>query len=231
MEPLKGIANRVGVFGGTFNPIHYGHLRAAIEVREKLEFERIFLVPSGVPPLKGSDLAPSADRLEMTRLATLSTPLFEISDIECRQPGKSYTVETLKILRGTYPEKRLYLILGIDAFLEIPAWYQPITLLEEYDFVVISRPAYTFESLSPMLSIYSAMMEALDASSIEIMTTYLKSGREAILLNVTPLQISATAIRNLVRMGKSIKYLLPEAVESYIISHNLFREGSGSLRQ
>jgi nicotinate-nucleotide adenylyltransferase len=230
MKPLAGVANRIGVFGGTFNPIHYGHLRAALEVREKLGFERISFVPSGNPPLKSSDLAPAADRLDMTRLATLSYPLFEISDIECRQHGKSYTVETLRILRGMYPEKRLYLILGIDAFLEIPAWYQPTTLLEEYDFVVISRPSYTFSSLSPMLSIDSSMMGALDASSIGTMTTYLKSGREAILLNVTPLQISATVIRKLVRMGKDIKYLLPEAVESYIISHNLFQEGSGSLR-
>jgi nicotinate-nucleotide adenylyltransferase len=230
MKPLTGVANRVGIFGGTFNPIHCGHLRAALEVREKLEFEKIFFVPSGNPPLKSSDLAPAADRLEMTRLATLSYPLFEVSDIECRQHGKSYTVETLKILRGMYPEKRLYLILGIDAFLEIHAWYQPMTLLEEHDFVVISRPAYMFSSLSPMLSTDSAMMGAFDASSTGTMTTYLKSGREAILLNVTPLQISATFIRNLVRMGKDIKYLLPEAVESYIISHNLFQEGSGSLR-
>ena len=230
MKSLTGVANRVGVFGGTFNPIHYGHLRAALEVRERLEFEKILFVPSGNPPLKGSDLAPAADRLEMTRLATLSYPLFEISDIECRQPGKSYTVETLRILQGMYPEKRLYLILGIDAFLEIPAWYQPLTLLETNDFVVISRPAYTFSSLSQMLSVDSATIESLDASSTGTMTTYLKSGREVILLNVTPLRISATVIRSLVRIGKGIKYLLPEAVESYIISHNLFREGSGSLR-
>jgi nicotinate-nucleotide adenylyltransferase len=231
MNPIDEAGRRVGVFGGTFNPIHYGHLRAALEVREKLGFEKIFFVPSGNPPLKSSDLAPAADRHEMTRLATVSHPFFEVSDIECKQQGKSYTVNTLRVLRSMHPGIRICLVLGIDSFLEIPAWYQHMKLLEEADFVVISRPGCTFSSLSPMLPTDPGMLATLDATSTEVLPTHIESGRDAILLNVTPFHISATMIRDLLRGGKSIKYLLPEAVESYIISHNLFLEGSGSLRK
>jgi len=231
MDPIDAADRRVGVFGGTFNPIHYGHLRAALEVREKLGLEKILFVPSGNPPLKISDLAPAANRHEMTRLATASHPFFEVSDIECRQQGKSYTLNTLRALRGMHPGISICLVLGIDSFLEIPAWHQHVKLLEETDIVVISRPGCTFSSLSRMLEADPGMLSALDSASMDVLASHIGRGRDAVLLNVTPFRISATMIRGLIRGGKSIKYLLPEAVESYIISHNLFLEGSGSLRK
>jgi nicotinate-nucleotide adenylyltransferase len=231
MNPIDAAGRRIGVFGGTFNPIHYGHLRAALEVREKLGLEKIFFVPSGNPPLKNSDIAPAADRHEMTRLATASHHFFEVSDIECRQQEKSYTVNTLRVLRGMYPGIRICLVLGIDSFLDIPTWHQHVKLLEEADFVVISRPGHTFSSLTRMLRSDSGMLAALDASSTDVLPAHIEGGRNAMLLNVTPFHVSATMIRGLLREGKSIKYLLPEVVESYIISHNLFLEGSGSLRK
>jgi nicotinate-nucleotide adenylyltransferase len=200
-------------------------------VREKMGLEKMFFIPSGNPPLKSSDIAPAADRHEMTRIATASNHFFEVSDIECRQQKKSYTVNTLRVLRGMYPGTGICLVLGIDSFLEIPTWHQHMKLLEEASFVVISRPGRTFSSLSGMLRADYGMLAALDASSADVLPARIEGGKDAVLLNVTPFHISATMIRALLREGKSIKYLLPEAVESYIISHNLFLEGSGSLRK
>jgi len=230
--PVKKRSHKkIGVFGGTFNPLHYGHLRAAEEVREKLSLQKILFVPSLNPPLKSGDLAPAADRFEMTRLAVATNPFFEVSDIEWRKPEKSYTVETIEALTKLYPDKKLSLIVGIDSFLDIPAWYQPERLMAITDFVVISRPGFSFSRLDSLVTARSGILSELDSSLREIHETNLKSGREAVLLNITPFPISATSVRMLVRSGKSVKYLLPDAVESYIISHNLYRERSDTVRK
>ena len=116
---------RIGVFGGTFNPIHYGHLRAAEEVREMLAFDKVLFVPSGTPPLKTEDLTDAQKRFEMARLAVAGNGAFEVLDIECKKPKKSYTVETLEVLLTLYEDAELYFMLGIDAFLDIPNWWMP----------------------------------------------------------------------------------------------------------
>lgn len=220
---------KIGILGGTFNPVHYGHLRVSEEVREHMGLEKILFIPSGNPPLKDMELAAAEYRYEMTRLAIEANPFFEISDIECKKTGKSYTVDTLIALREMYPGKKFHFILGIDAFLDIPLWYHPEKLLELTNFVVVSRPGFGFTRLSSQVAVDAEAFSALESGNLEVYRTVLENGGEVFLMNVTPLDISATAIRKLVKQGMSIKYLLPESVESFIISHKLYKEGSDYL--
>ncbi len=220
---MKGFKNRIGIMGGTFNPIHYGHLRVSEEVRQGIGFEKILFVPSGNPPLKAGHLAPAPQRLEMTRLAIEANPWFEISDIECNRTEKSYTVETLLALKELYPDKEFYFIVGIDSFIELPLWRYPERLMELTHFVVVSRPGTSFSGLASLITGDRGVLRALDARQLNIQKATLRNGREVLLMNVTHMDISATGIRNLTHHGMSIKYLLPEKVESFIISQGLYR--------
>ncbi len=215
---------KVGIFGGTFNPIHYGHLRAAEEVREKLEFDKILFIPSGSPPLKIKELADAKHRYKMTRLAIVTNRLFELSDIECRLSGRSYTVKTVEELKKNNPEIEFSFILGIDAFLDVTNWWHPERLITLANFVIISRPDFRFIDLqiSPYIKINRRILKRLDNAEIETYTIKLKSSRNATFLRLTPIGISSTGIRRLLKEGKSIKYLLPAEVESYIIANKLY---------
>ncbi len=215
---------RLGVFGGTFNPIHHGHLRAAEEAREILALDRVLFIPSGTPPLKSRELAAAGHRLDMTHRAISGNPFFEVLDIECAAPGKSYTVNTLEKLRDRHPGAEIYFMLGIDAFLDIPNWRSPDRLLELANFAVLLRPGSRFADLmkSPHARIGQDVLEQLDEGSPESLRIALKTSREAVLLRNTPLAISATDIRRRIRSGLSVKYLLPENVESFIISERLY---------
>jgi nicotinate-nucleotide adenylyltransferase len=215
---------KVGIFGGTFNPIHYGHLRAAEEVREKLGFDKILFIPSGSPPLKIKELADAKHRYKMTRLAIVTNRLFELSDIECRLSGKSYTVKTVEELKKNNPEIEFFFILGIDAFLDVTNWWHPERLITLANFVIISRPDFRFIDLqiSPYIKINRRILKRLDNAEIETYTIKLKSSRNATFLRLTPIGISSTGIRRLLKEGKSIKYLLPAEVESYIIANKLY---------
>jgi len=219
---------KVGIFGGTFNPVHYGHLRAAEEVREKLRIGKILFIPSGKPPLKTREIAPARHRYEMLRIALQGNPFFELSDIECRKKGKAYTVETLRELNVIHPGTRLFFILGIDAFLDIPHWWQPEELVSMTDFVVISRPGLSFTALrqSPYLASGMKLLTDIDRSGNKANTIKLKTNRDAILLRLSPIGISSTQIREYIRQKKSIKYLLPPEVHSYIITHKLYTKKS-----
>lgn len=219
----------IGILGGTFNPVHYGHLRVSEEVRGRIGLEKILFVPSGNPPLKSEELASAEHRYGMTGLAIGSNPFFEISDIECRRSEKSYTVDTLLALRDLHPGKKFYFILGIDAFLEIPSWYHPEKLVELTNFIVVSRPGFSFTQLSSGSAADRDAFVALEKGHLDLYRTISENGGEVFLMNVVSLDISASAIRKLVRQGMSIKYLLPESVESFIISHKLYLEGSDDL--
>lgn len=216
--------SKIGVFGGTFNPIHYGHLRAAEEVREMLGFERVLFVPSGNPPLKTGDLADALKRYEMVRLATAGNRSFDVLDIESVKPAKSYTVETLEVLVNRYSGSELYFMLGMDAFLDIPGWWMPEKLVSMVNFAVISRPGRKFEDLlsSPHLDVEGGDLKALDDSDGEFKIFRLKSLKEAALVKITPIDISSSDIRRRMQAGQSVKYLLPESVESFIISNKLY---------
>ena len=140
----------VGLLGGTFNPIHNGHVAIARQAREVLALDRVVFIPTGDPPHKPHEtLATAKDRFEMVRLAIASDPSLSISDVEVRRSGKSYTIDTIRLLQQEYgPEARLFFLIGLDAFLEFPTWRDPATLLTLCSFVVLSRPGLTFQALS-----------------------------------------------------------------------------------
>ena len=215
---------KVGIFGGTFNPIHYGHLRSAEEVREKLEFDKVLFIPSGSPPLKTEEIASSKHRYNMTGLAIVNNRFFELSDMECRLSGKSYTVTTVEQLKENNPEIEFFFILGVDAFLDITNWRHPERLVTLTNFVIISRPGFRFIDLqvSPYIKINRRILEELDNAKIETYSIKLKSNRDVTFLKLTPIGTSSTEIRTLIKQGKSIKYLLPAEVESYIIANKLY---------
>jgi nicotinate-nucleotide adenylyltransferase len=216
---------KVGIFGGTFNPIHYGHLRAAEEVREKVQLDKILFIPSGKPPLKIRDIADAKHRYEMTRRALLKNTHFELSDIECRETRKSYTVKTLKELKRSHPERDLYFILGIDAFLDMPKWWHHEELLTLTHFIIISRPGLQFTDLqtSHVVEMKKSVLRKLDNEEIETSTVKLHRHIMVMLLKITPLGISSHEIRSRIRQERSIKYLLPASVESYIIANKLYQ--------
>lgn len=215
---------KLGILGGTFNPIHFGHLRAAEEALELAGFDTVIFIPSGNPPLKTEDIAPAHHRYAMVRLATIKNPRFELLDLECKTRQKSYTVKTFEKLHDLYPDASLYFILGIDAFLDIPNWYRPERLLSLAHFLILSRPGCRFADLSasPYLSVSKETLRKLDKGTIPSYTAKLKNRNTAVFLNVSPMNISATDIRTRIAEGKGVKYLLPADVESYIISHKLY---------
>jgi nicotinate-nucleotide adenylyltransferase len=213
----------LGLFGGTFNPVHYGHLRAAEEARAAFSLDKVIFIPSHIPPLKKHGLAPSDDRLEMVRLATESNEHFEVSDLECRRQGPSYTVNTLEEIIKNYGGRYLlYFLLGMDSFLDIPNWYRAEAVISMVNFIVLTRPPVDGNAIlkSPYIverTLVSASSECANAIKVK-----LKSGREAFLLKITAIDISSTRIRQLAGMGESVKYLLPENVQSYIMNKSLY---------
>jgi nicotinate-nucleotide adenylyltransferase len=215
---------KLGILGGTFNPIHYGHLAAAEEISNRLGFERVLFVPSFIPPHKQEEDVPSViHRMEMVRLAIAGNPLFEPSDIEIRRGGMSYTIDTIETLRQTEREAELYFITGLDSFLDIQTWDRWERLMTLCSFVVLSRPGYRFQELSRIDFMKCAEEEfvALDQGSRA--QTVVHSGEYAVFLEMIPLyDISSTDIRKRIKEGRSIKYLLPDAVETYIIKNKLY---------
>ncbi|HMK61314.1 MAG TPA: nicotinate-nucleotide adenylyltransferase [Dissulfurispiraceae bacterium] len=209
---------RFGIFGGTFNPIHYGHLRAVEEVRQFLGFDKVIFIPSGNPPFKASDLADASHRYTMTQLATTSNSDFMVSDIEMRNDEKSYTISTIDRLRCLYPDDKLFLILGIDAFMDLPHWKEPSRLVSQVSFVVVTRPGSNVSELAA--SPYVEAIRPSDNTSIDLLI--LRGGLQSYVARVSGVDISSTAIRQLVQKRMSIKYLLPESVEQFIYSHNLY---------
>lgn len=224
---------RLGVFGGTFNPIHYGHLRAAEEVRELCGLDRVLFVPSGNPPLKDANLTAAGHRYAMTAAATASNRCFAASDVELSLPGKSYTVNTVGVLRSLYPGDEILLVLGMDAFLEIPLWWRPDDLVAMADFIVVSRPGHGTSGISGSPYVRGAASAALPGPETgsdpgtgpyEGSSFVLTSGRRATVVPVTPLDISSTRIREMVGAGRSITYLVPPEVEAYILAAGLYRD-------
>lgn len=212
---------RLGLFGGTFNPIHYGHLRSAEEVAEALRLTELWFIPAALPPHKvPEEVTPFDLRLEMTRLAVGRHPVLKVSDLEGRRPGKSYTIQTLRILREQLGEKtELYYILGLDAILEIETWKDYRDLFTLAHFVVLDRPHYDRNRLGAVLKseVHQDFRELPDGRGFQH-----PSGNLVLFQETTLMDISATQIRRLVRAGRSVRYLLPEAVRRYILQKKLY---------
>jgi nicotinate-nucleotide adenylyltransferase len=212
---------RLGLFGGTFNPIHYGHLRAAEEVCEALGLTRLWFIPAAHPPHKAPrEITPFEVRLAMTRLALGDHPVMEVSDIEGRRPGKSYSIETLRQVRRELGEAwELYFILGLDAILEITSWKDYRELFTLCHFVVLDRPGYSPGRLGEVLrlEVHPQFQDLPGGAGYRH-----PAGFDVILQATTLMDISATGIRRLVREGRSIRYLLPEDVQRFIIKEKLY---------
>ena len=217
---------RLGLLGGSFNPVHNGHLAIARQTRDLLSLDQILFIPAGDPPHKPiGTLAPAKDRFEMVRLAIASDPTFAVSDVEINRPGKSYTLDTIRTLRQQYgPSTRLFFLIGLDAFLDFPTWHEPATLLTLCSFVVISRPGISFQPLATMNllpAIPQESLAALDAgrrSKLEVPLSH----HQLICVRVPPTHVSASDIRTRVRLAQPLADLLPPSVESYILEHHLY---------
>ena len=216
--------SRLGLFGGTFNPIHYGHLRTAEEVAETLRLSQLWFIPAGLPPHKAYEgITPFEVRLEMTRLAVGRHPVLKVSDLEGLRPGKSFTIETLRLLREQFGDKaEIYYILGLDAILEISTWKDYRDLFTLSHFVVLDRPGYERGHLKEFLQreIHNDFRELPHGGG-----HLHPSGYRVLFQATTLLDISATQIRRLVSAGRSVRYLLPEAVRRYILNNKLYSKG------
>lgn len=222
---------KVGLFGGTFDPVHRCHLTLARQVRDGLGLDLVLLIPSGDPPHKPpGSLAPAMHRLEMVRLAIAGETRLNASELEVQRPAKSYSIATVRTLREQYgPDASLFFLIGLDAFLEFHTWKEAPSLLRLCHFVVIARPPSRFAALRevPVLPpLKLDALEQLDARERDRLDIPLAEGASLILLALPPCDASATDIRRRIREGRPVSNLLPASVESYIIRHRLYQEAS-----
>ena len=237
---------KVGLLGGTFNPIHLGHLRAAEEVREILALEKIYFIPASIPPHKDpSEVASSSHRLKMLEIATRGNPFFEISDFELGHDGPSYTIDTLKFFSTEFPEFDLYFILGTDLFSEIDTWKEYKKLFAISNFVLVTRPGFSLIRVdsphtvrlnaSSEIGETSPQDDLLSALPVELRGDFRyhnkgekvifymhKSSNTLALVEIEGIKISSTQIRNLLKKKRSIKYLVSDEVELYILKNKLY---------
>ena len=206
----------IAVLGGTFDPVHFGHLRVALEVQERLSCTEVRLVPCSTPPHRAPPVASAEQRLEMLRLATLAASKFIVDQRELRRTGPSYTVDTLASLRdegGTMP---LVLIVGMDAFVALDTWHEWHRLTEYAHLVVVERPGTACPDTGPLASM---LRERLTTDPVELHDA--PAGR-ILLCRTTQLDISATAIRAMVAADRSPRYLIPDPVFDYIRKEQLY---------
>ena len=198
---MSGVGRRLGVMGGTFDPIHYGHLVTAEEALDQFELDGVVFLPTGRPWMKAHEVISDAeDRYLMIVIATASNPLFSVSRMEVDRDGPTYTVDTLRALKKERgPQTELFFITGADAMLEILQWKEPEELFELARFIAATRPGYDIASF--------------DAPSNPSVTV----------MNIPALAISSTDIRVRVAGGHPIRYLVPEGVKSYIEKAGLYR--------
>jgi nicotinate-nucleotide adenylyltransferase len=194
----------MGVLGGTFDPIHFGHLAAAESAIECADLDEVVFVPTGNPPHRARAVATDEQRLEMCRLATIDEPRFAVSDVEVKRDGPSYTVDTLLALRGANPHAEMFLVLGWDAASLFRSWHQPAEVLALAPIIVVTRPGRPVPTAAELAS------AGIDSA-------------RAILCTVPTPAVSASEIRRAVAAGESIAGKVPVAVERYIASHRLYR--------
>lgn len=197
---------KIGLMGGTFNPIHIGHLVIAEEIRNSLNLDKVIFIPTGNPPHKDNKgLISAKHRYIMTLLATSSNPCFDVSDIEVKKSSTSYSVDTIKEFKKKYPNSELYFITGADAILEIETWKNTKELLGLCKFIAATRPGYKIKELK---------------KGIKKLEN--KYNQKISYVSVAPLDISSTYIRKRIKAKKTVKYILPDAIIQYIKKNNLY---------
>ena len=189
---------RLGLLGGTFDPIHVGHLAAASEVHHALGLDTVLLVPANAQPLKPAPIASGSDRLAMCRAAVANDPRIEVSDVDIARGGATYSVDTLRDLRGQYPGAEFFFITGADSLATLPQWKDYVTLVTLATFVGVTRPGHSLGEL----------------------------GAPHVLVEVPPLEVSSTDIRQRLRSGAPTRYLVPDAVAQYLEDQRLYLGGS-----
>lgn len=197
---------KYGIFGGSFNPIHYGHLMICEYIKEEMGLDKVIFIPTGNPPHK--DLGVSAeDRYEMVRLAISPNPDFEISDIETTRVNLSYTVDTIRELKEIYKEEKLYFLIGLDSLFQLKTWKKIDDLSQEIEFVVALRPGY------------------IDKEEINREIDFLREnfGTRINLIKTPLYEISSTDLRDRIHEGKSLRYLIPKKVLDYIEESGFYK--------
>jgi nicotinate-nucleotide adenylyltransferase len=213
---------RIGLIGGTFNPIHLAHLRVAEEARELCALDRVVFIPAADPPHKPlAGEVPFMQRCEMVRLAIAGNPGFELSDVEGQRPGKSYSIDTIGHFRAEHPDDRLFFIIGSDSFLEIGQWHRFAEIFRSCSLIVAERPH------CPVAEPLAALPSSIKAEfTYEAACRRLghQSGEKVHFLSGSLLDISSSEIRRLNASGRSITYLVPPAVEAYIKEQRIYTE-------
>ena len=198
---------RLGVLGGTFDPLHWAHLLMAEEARTRFDLEKVIFIPAGDPPHKDYEVSGAEDRYAMALLGTASNPAFEVSRMELDRQGPSYSADTLRELRDICgPDAGIHFMVGADEALDLPNWHDAESLPDLARFLVVPRPGFDLGELKTRLP--SRFYEALD------------------FLPMAPIDISATDIRARMASGRSISYLVPKDVEAYIRKRGLYLEGN-----
>lgn len=200
---------RLGLFGGTFDPIHYGHLILAERAREAVGLDEIWFVVAGAPPHKPAGRTPAADRVEMVRIAIAGNPAFAASELDVRRPGPHYSVDLLEIVREQRPADDLFFLIGADSLRDLPGWRQPDRIAAMATLVVANRPGVSVE-VGP-----------------EVVRALGPEARAPIGVAIPEIGIASREIRQRLAEGRSVRYLLPRGVEAYIQAHGLYQPGAG----
>ena len=200
----------MGIFGGTFDPIHYGHLRTAFEMLQALRFDEVRFMPCGSPPHRGTPVANASLRLQMVQLATEGQHGFVVDDRELQREGPSYSVDTLTALRGEFPLRSLALIIGMDAFLGLPKWYQWREILQLAHIVIAHRPGWRAPDMGPLGELLA------DRGTHRIGDMHQAKSGHIYIHDVTQLEISSSEIRELVAAGRDPRFLMPDAARDVI---------------
>ncbi len=212
---------KLGLFGGTFNPIHCGHIKAAEEIIKMIELDKVCFIPSNIPPHKEeNELADANQRFKMVELAISGKHKFGISDCEISKKEKCYTVDTLKHFKEKFPAHELYFIVGHDTFNPIQTWKDYKDLFELSNFIVISRPGFSDEDDELPLAIKDDFRYYREESEIKYFKH--KSSNLLIKTQIKGLEVSSSEIRELIKSKKSLKELVPLPVERYILKNNLY---------
>jgi nicotinate-nucleotide adenylyltransferase len=217
---------RVGIFGGTFDPPHIGHLLLAETIRESFVLDEILFVPSNEPPHKDpEELTPATHRYAMVVAATLHNDGFATSAVEVNRPGRSYSIETVRLLEEQFGDTELFFITGLDSFLEIQTWKRYEELLELCSFIVVSRPDSSFDALPEALPerFHERVVDCRGQAVIDDQTRD-RDGLGIFLSDGVLVDVSSTDIRERVAAGHSIHYRVTPEVERYVVTHSLYRQ-------
>lgn len=200
---------RLGIFGGTFDPVHYGHLLLAETCRQQCRLNHVWFVPAAVPPHKQEEqLTEAARRVDMLRLAIAGHLSFAVADLEVKRGGVSYTVETLEEIQRTVPDAELFLLMGGDSIRDLPTWRDPARICDLATPVVVQRRD------APEID-WSVLRKFVEPDRLAAMSQYK--------VDMPVIELSSTAIRDAIRAGKSIRFQTPRAVEQYIENHGLYQ--------